>query len=413
MRDLDERTAAILAGSRGGDHLTVSVWYDGRLAHPDPLPVGSWSVKWDDTRQVKGVLALDVHDKTGRLSPWLPDDVLGVGGSRLQVAYQVGGGGGEVSLGWFRIVKTAPQDLWQLRLVPDLGHRNVDSEVPDDMRLVSVAMGSTIPVDAEDMAVVIKNDRLLAPESPRGFSPTVVGEVTRLLGDIVPVTVLAGVEDMPVPRSVIYERERLDAVEDLLARIDAGWRMNGNGEFEVYPLSDTAIKWELRGGEGGMLIQVDREQTLDGLENYFVSDGTRKALNSKGEEVDLPVRGISAVGSGPLRVDGPHGRFPAFRSSPLITSQNMADADARTFRSNHVASRTIDLQVSCLPQPALELGDYVTVAHPVVDGRRVQLAGRVLSMELSGSEAAVNEMRLTVTCGADLVMEVMRGVQRG
>lgn len=412
MREIDETSLQLLNGSRTGDRLRCWVWYDGELAWESPLPVDKWSLDWDATRQIQGVLKIDVTDSSGQLSPWLPDDILGVGGSQVQVEYHVGGGG-MINMGWFRITSADPEDEWKAYLIPDYGARHPDSNIPPDTLLKSVPMGSIIPVDADDLTINVKNDRLLAPESPRGTSPTVLGEVERLLKDIIPVTVLEGVTDRSVPKSVIYERERLDAVEDLLARVDAAYRMNGNGEFEVYPLAPQPSVWTIRGGEQGALVRVKRTMKLDGLENMFVSDGTRKSKNSKGEDVDLPVRGIAKIGAGPLRDGGPHGRYTAFRSSPLITSQAIAIEDAQTFRDNQVKNQTIDLVVSCLPHPAIQTGDFVTVAHPVIDGRRLDLVGRVKNMKLSGANDTIDPMTLTVTCDANMVMMIMGGVDRG
>jgi len=411
VREIDDDSLQILTGSRSGDAVEVYVWYDGQLALEEPLKVAAWKASWDDTRQIKGTFAVDVVDPSGALSPWQPDDPLGVGGSVLQVLYNVGGGG-QVNLGWFRITQAQPEDTWQLRLIPHRGYREPDSGLPDDMELINVPMGSIVPLDCEDLAVNIKNDRLVAPESPR--TATVLSELGRLLEDIVPLNVMDGVADEAISKSVVFERERLDAVEDLVGRLDAGWRFNGNGELELYPLADRTSRWQLAGGEQGVLISAKRKQTLDGLENMFVSDGTRKAKNAKGEEVDLPVRGIATIAYGPLRPDGPHGRFVTFRSSPLITSQTMADKDAVTFRDNAVRSRTIDLEVECLPNPALETGDYVTVVQPVVDGGRVPLVGRVKTMELSGGNGTVGAMKLTVTCDAAMVETVLgNGSGRG
>ena len=411
MREIDSDSLEILTGSRSGDSVQVYVWYDGQLALDRPLQVAGWKASCDDTRQIKGTFSVDVLDPSGALSPWQPDDALGVGGSVLQVLYNIGGGG-QVNLGWFRITKAQPEDTWQLRLIPHRGHREPDSGLPDDMELINVPMGSTVALDCEDLAVSIKNDRLVAPESPR--TATVLAELERLLRDIVPLNVLEGVADEAISKSVVFERERLDAVEDLVGRLDAGWRFNGNGELELYPLSDRTSRWQLAGGESGVLLSAKREQSLEGLENMFVSDGTRKSKNSKGEEVDLPVRGIATIAYGPLRADGPHGRFVTFRSSPLITSQAMADKDAVTFRDNTVRGRTIDLAVTCLPNPALETGDYVTIVQPVIDGGRVPLVGRIKTMELSGGSSTVDSMKLTVTCDAATVEKVLRnGSGRG
>jgi hypothetical protein len=120
MRQMDANTLNALTGSRAGDGVTAWVWYDGRLALPDPLPIDSWSADWDTTRQVQQ-LNLSVSDTDGKLAPWLLEDPLGVGGALLQVTYQVGGAG-TVNLGWYRIAQSQPVEHWHSYTIDDTGH---------------------------------------------------------------------------------------------------------------------------------------------------------------------------------------------------------------------------------------------------------------------------------------------------
>ena len=80
MRLIDSNTANALTGSRSGESLTVSVWYVGRLAYPDPLPVSNARFSWDRDRQVQ-TFECTVADPDGLLAPWLLEDPLGVGGA--------------------------------------------------------------------------------------------------------------------------------------------------------------------------------------------------------------------------------------------------------------------------------------------------------------------------------------------
>jgi hypothetical protein len=349
-----------------------------------------------------------VADKDGVLAPWLLSDPLGVGGAELQVRYDVGRAS-PINIGWYRIAKNNPTERWRTYLINNLGVTHVDSRIPNGKDLFYVPGGAEIPITAFDRAAVAKRARLLAPESPPvGTSPTIISEITRLMKHVCPVVVAAGVVDRPVSMGIIYERDRLDAVQDLAKRIFCDYRMNGDGQMEIYPIAESAPVVTIEGGPEGLLVEVDRQQDWEGLYNQFVVDGTRE--NSDGTVT--PIRAIQQIENGPLSVFGPHGQVPEFYSSPMISTFNDADAYALEMMQSQLAGLTIDLRMSTLPLPFLELGDWVTVGNPVVDGRTVPLNGKVRSMSLSGA-GAPKEMELIVQCSYWDVAMVIAGVNRG
>lgn len=402
MRTIDAKTLSALNGSRAGEGITVHVWYNGALAYPDPLPVASWGFSWDRSRQVQS-FEMTVADEDGELAPWLLEDPLGVGGSRLQVRYQVGGAG-LINMGWYRITKPSPDERWHSYIITEKGKVNPNSPVPKDKRLVMVSGGATVKVQAEDLAVLIKRNRLLAPESPVGASPTVVGEVKRLLRDIVPVVTAAGVVDRAVNTTLIYERDRLDAVQSLCKSITCDYRMNGEGQLEIYPITAQAPVVTLRGGPEGLLVKVDREQPSGELYNIFVVDGTA---------TDRPVRGVARIETGALRVGEPHGLVPMFYESNMIETQAQADAYAVTMRDTHIAGLTVDLRVVCLPIPHVQQGDWVKVANPVIGGQEVELTGMLKAMSQPSNGRAPGMCTVTVECAYADVQRVFGGVVRG
>lgn len=386
MRDIPSEVVEALTGSRSGDRLECWLWYDGGLAHPEPLNIASWGLSWDgsDSKKTQGTLSLEVVDNTGELAPWLFDDPLGVGGSQIQAIYHVGGLD-EIAVGWYRITSTDSDEQWRTYQIREDGH--IEPDTAPHTRLVMVSGGATIAVEAEELTVNADLDKLLAPEAPP-VGATVLSEVRRLLRDIIPVVTAPGVADEAVPEDVVYERERMEAVMDLIASIDCWWRMDGAGALEIYPLSERTPRWLVRGGPDGALIRVPRSMSIDGLHNIAVTDG---------QEGETPVRGIWMVDSGPLRADGPHGRVPVFYQSSLITNQTAAVSHSRGTLEGDIAARAIDLPVECLPHPGLQTGDWVTLATPRVDGETLTVDGQILSMKLSGS-TAVDPMSMTVRC---------------
>lgn len=400
MRTLDTNTTNALAGSRSGDTITVWAWYNGQLAYPDPLPIGSWGISYDVTRQID-TLEIEVDDPDGTKAPWLLDDPLGVGGSRLQVFYSVGGAS-TIAYDWFRVSQTEPNEAWRSYTVTNQGVVNRDSPTPNGYSVKYVSGGARISVKAETLPRNIAISRFIAPTSPPA-SATVVSEVKRLLSDIMPVTVASGVVDQSVPTNLVYPDDRLNAVQDLCKRIGCDYRTNGAGQLEVYPIQQSSV-WTLAPGAEGFLIDVKRSMKLDGLYNVFVADGTA------GQQ---PVRGIATVTAGPLRVNGPHGTYPVFYSSQMITTQAQANAYAATMRDTQLKGLTTELAVTCLPHPGLQKGDWITLSCPTAPGSLVNFPARVAALSLKGHEGTVDPMSLALEASYADVAAAFSGVALG
>ena len=400
MRPIDENTGYALTGSRSGDELVCWVWRDGQLALEAPLPIASWSLSWDgDGRQkVQGSLNLTVKDPDGKLGPWLFEDPLGVGGSRVKVHYRVGGAG-EIKIGDYRVDGNTTEESWQFRIIREDGYVVADSELPRHRREVAVPMGSSVSVTAKDLTLEVDSDGFIAPEQPVGSEPTVMSEVERLIADTVPV-IWNGVTDTRVPRDVVWEDNRLEAVMDLLDMVGASHRMTGDGAFECY-VKDTTPVFTVAGGDDGILINCVRQQSLNDVYNVGVVTSTMKTtqlVDGELREVEVPLVGSHHISSGPLAVGGPFGRRVIRQNNPLMDSQTKVDAAARTLVLNRLASQTVDLDLTCLPNPAVQVGDFGTIEVPVEDGREIPLVGEVVSMSLSGQDGAVGAMSLVVRC---------------
>lgn len=391
MRQIDNNTLAALAGSRPADSLVCWLWYDGRLAYASPLPISSWSLDWDgDERQkVQANLSITVQDTDGTLGPWMLDDPLGVGGSRVQVMYQVGGAG-SVDIGWYRITGNRTEESWVFRIIREDGYVHPDGDVPRGYRPLAIPQGSSVSVTAQDLTVELDSDEFLAPENPS--TPTVISEVRRLVGDTMPVIFDPAITDESVPRDLVYEENRLDIIMDLLQRVGAVFRMTGDGSLECY-LRSTTSRAKLAGGPDGMLINLSRQQSLDQVYNIGVVTSTRN-----NGVVDVPVLGRYEVTEGPFRTGGPFGRRVIRNGNPLMNSDALAYEAAKSLVLNRLAAQTVDLNIQCLPHPALEVGDYATVEAPQADGRFVPFSGEVLSLSLSGDGTSVNEMDIVLRC---------------
>lgn len=406
MRPIDAGSLSALNGSRPGDYVTVYVWYAGQLVQNAPLNISTWALSWDATRQVQTFQA-DIIDPTGKLVPRLYDDALGVGGSQLQVIYNVGGAS-SVNEGWYRITNPKPVENWRTYVINNLGQINTNSPIPPGKKLAFVTGGATISVTAEDLAGEISRNRLEAPDSPQGTSPTIMSEIARLVGDICPVVALATVVDRSVNKTLIYQDDRLNAVQDLCKRIQCDYRMNGDGQLEVYPLATTAPVWTLQPGPEGVIVSTDWEQNISGMFNVFIADGTATAGGKQ-----YPIRGRASITNGPMAEGGEFGTVQEFYSSTMLTTQAECDAYAATMRDTFVAGLTVLLNVTCAPHPALQQGETVLVASPVVDGLTVNLLGNVVTMDLKSNGNTVDAMTLTIVCPYTTVATVFGSVDRG
>ena len=391
MRLVDANSLKALEGSRPADEITVWAWRDGELLLPDPLQVISWSVEdaAGDSVKVAQQLSLTVADPDGTLGAWRLDDPLGVAGTKLQVVYRVGGAG-SMNYAWFRVTGNQPSDSIDWRTVQEYGLDAPGSPVGQHQRDRPIVAG-TVKIDAADITVDVQRDRLEYPESPE-VGATVLSEFRRLTAGYFPVVVDPGVTDTPISTLTVWDRERLDAAQDALARIGARHRMGGDGECHVYARPTVPV-WRVGPRQG--LVQVSRKQSLDGLYNRWIVEG-------KDKETGDPVRGTASIRTGPLRYGGPAGRAQFFYSSEMIESHDQAVAYARELRDKFLATLSIDLVVETVPRPELQGDDMIEVGCPVAAGYIAWIPGLITNIRRSG-DPIPNGTTLTVSCSYQAV----------
>lgn len=385
MRTIDEASLEALGGSRPTDTLTVWAWRGGVLVLPEPLEVISWSVDDEagDSVKVGGKLSLTVADPDGTLGAWRFEDALSVAGTELRVIYNVGGSG-SVNFGRFRVTSNEPSVAVDSRVVAEYGYAKPDSPDAPHERRVYVTTG-VVKLDAVDLTFNVDRDRFEAPES--ASSGTVLNEIARLTKRHFPLVIDAGVTDTNVSPLLVFDRERLEAVQDLASRVNARYRMGGDGECHVYPARTNPV-WRVEPTAG--LVSVARKQSADGLVNRWVVEG-KEAADGK------PVRATASIDSGPLRYGGPHGRAPFFYSSEMIVTEGQALAYAIQLRDEFLATLAVELAVETVPRPELQAGDWIEVGCPVAAGHVAYFPGQVTSIRRSGSPVP-GPTSLTVAC---------------
>lgn len=384
VRQLPESMREALAGSRAGDRVRVDAWYDNRLV-ADDLPVASWSYTERLDQKIKAQFSCTLADIDPALVPVALGDPLSPAGGRLTLAYECGGE--SVDLARMAITKTRP----------NITRRIINRTVR--------AVSGVVDLEADDLTHVIDTDRLLAPYSPdRGMS---VAEVATVIADgLVPIVFDVGTDsERIVSPNVVFERERLDALEDLAKMAGGFLRMSGDGTLHVTPdTPDSEPVAEVVGGDRGLLVTSAMDLSMDRIYNAVVSS------SAPGAEGELFIASAFQE-DGPLRFGGPAGRRPLFHSSPTITSKQAAQRDADTTLRNRVAGRVMSVEMECLPNPAVQVGDRVGFAS-LLDGTHVDeadLTGRVTGISMSGSHDGVQTAKWTVEIPIDSYRMILGG----
>jgi hypothetical protein len=385
MRPLSSNMLNAISGSVPDARVVVYAWYDGKLATKDPLPVSNWSIQWSggDRNLIQGKASFTVTDGTGELAPWGFDEPLSAAGSKLQVAFVCGEE--SVDLGWYAVSSNAPTEQW--RTAGPLAQW--------------VAAGASIPVQADDLTLLVSDSQFVASETPPAGA-TVLSEVRRLLTGICPVSVASGVVDAAVPGSIVYKDDRLAPVFDLVKSIGCRYRMDGAGQLEIYPLVKTAPVWTIQGKDGGAMVSVNRTQSRADIINGVLSNAN---------DPSVEIKALATITYGPLRWDGPLGR-KVNRHNALVNTQAGVQADAQSILENSTLTRTVPLAVICTPHPGIQIGDWVRVAQPVINGAEYPLDGLVSSVGLKGSPSGVEPMSLTVECSLADVQAVGQYVRQ-
>jgi hypothetical protein len=387
VRLIDQESLDALEGSRSGEGLTVWAWRDGGLELPEPLEVISWSWQEDagDTVTVGQTLSLTVADPDGTLGAWRFEDPLSVAGTELQVIYNIGGAG-SVNAGIFRIVGNAPDEVTEWRRKAEYGLAVPDSDVAPHERSVPITR-AVVKLVADDLTRNVDRDEFEAPQSASGS--TVLAEFAQLTKDHFPTVIDAGVNDANISPFLVFESERLAACQDLLSRVNARYRMGGDGECHVYPARSAPV-WRVEPTRG--LVSATRQQAADGLYNRWVVTG-------KESEDGTPVRASASIDNGPLRYGGPHGRAPFKYSSEMITTTGQALAYAIQLRDESLSALAVELSVTTVPRPELQAGDWIEVGCPFED-RVVYLPGWISSIS-RGGDPVPGPTSLKVRCSYD------------
>jgi hypothetical protein len=335
VRPVSDRFLAALRGSHAGpvEAYVVAPGQTGTAPTGTLIPVIDGDVRVDAKAKVRSTLTLST-DGVGTF-PDQAGDLFAPYGNEIFVRRGVGFGGGSVewvSLGYFRI----------------------DSVEQDD------APDGPLRIAAQDRMAGLVEARLLAPVQ---FGPTATygTVVDQLVTEVYPWAVIDwddATDTDPIARTVIAEQERFDFLDDLITALGKIWFWDHRGRLVVKNLPDPEdVVWEVNAGAGGVLVELSRDLSREGVHNAVVASG--EALDTA-----TPPRAVAVDNNpaSPTYWHGPFGKVPRFYSSPFITNGVRAAATAASMLRKALGL-PYNVDFRQVPNPALEPYDAVAVNH--------------------------------------------------
>ncbi|NCT90259.1 hypothetical protein GXB85_04730 [Cellulomonas sp. APG4] len=242
----------------------------------------------------------------------------------------------------------------------------------------------------------VKEAKFRSPEVPRAGG-TFFSEFRRLMVPGIPVVIHPDLVDRPIPKSFVWETERLAALYEIAAALPARIRTDQWGQVNLLPpLPDVpAPVMTLTDGEGGTLIRTPRSDTRDQAYNVVV--GQSSATDSPARE---SVRAVAEQLTGPMAAttDGTgYGEVVRYVSSPLTTTPGQVAAMAHTTLRSELRKAQVRT-VYAAADPRVELDDALALRRGRRRARRTEW-GWVVGTDLPLT-VADGAMRLDVGVSA-------------
>lgn len=226
------------------------------------------------------------------------------------------------------------------------------------------APSGPIRLAGRDRMAGIIDGRLLAPVQ-FGTGTTLASVFDTLVKQVYPSATIQfddGSGANVLVRPAIADEDRFAFLDDIVKSLGKVWYWDSRGVLTIknVPTPGSPV-FEVMSGEGGVLVQLSRTLTREGVYNAVVA---------KGEATDTlaPARGV-AVDNNTLSPTYFYGRFgpvPRFFSSSFITSDAQAVAAATALLRRALGlPYSVNFKVS--PNPALEPFDPVSVRAGVAE----------------------------------------------
>lgn len=261
------------------------------------------------------------------------------------------------------------------------------------------APAGPLRVTAQDRMSGIIEARLLAPVQYLA-GQTVGAVISDLVTAVYPSAVIEyddATNLATLARGMVAEEDRFAFLRDLVKAYGKIMHFDYRGVLVVRtPPDSSASVWQASAGAGGVLVKARRALSRQDVYNAVAATG--EALDNA-----TPARAVAydLNPASPTYYPGAYGRVPRFYSSPFITTNAQALAAAQSILAQSLGlPYSVDLTL--VPNPALEPLDPVTVVYPPVLGRTPTVATEVHVID-----------KLTIPLGASGALEATTRLQTG
>jgi hypothetical protein len=298
------------------------------------IPVTGGDVKYSATADVRSTLDL----VTATAWPRAASDLLAPYGNEIYVERGLSYGNGQhewVGLGYFRI-DTPEQD-----------------QVPDGV----------VSISGQDRWAGIVAAKFLQPRQFRGTA--VRGDLVELLvTEVYPDAVIEWddvvLRDGTIGRTVVAEEGRAETLRDFITSLGKVGYFDHRGVFVIKtpPAVSGAPAWTIDAGRNGVLVEMSRGLTREGVYNAVVATG-------EAADTTAPPRAVAynLDPNSPTYYRGRFGPVPRFYSSPFMTTTAQClNAAKGLLRQQLGLPYQVDL--SSIANPALEPYDVLRVRYP-------------------------------------------------
>lgn len=350
---------SVLAGSHD-QYIRVESWLGNRLLASD-VPVSSADEKTDRSRGVPEQISLRIPawDRGKSWTPIADDSPLAANGQRLRVLLGIPVGNGAMEWlqrGWF-VIQSAESD------------------------------GFTVDVQAYGLLTWINEARFTTPYQPTGTFKSAIQDI---IEPALTVQFSPALVDRAVPTALNFDESRIDALQEFLKAWSAQAYVTENGYLWVEPADDgTTPVLSLTDGVGGTVISVVGTSTREDAFNVVVARGATADGNV--------VQGVAYDTTGPKAYGSQFNRLavPYFYESPLLTTNAQCTAAAKTRLATLKRQTAIAFDVTCIPYPALQVGDVVSLTTDIYSGLLCSVESFDLPYNPGGGEMRLVVRRLT------------------
>lgn len=357
MRDRTDELDGVLLDSFGF-RLLVDVFHGSDRVLED-VPVSAWAFEavLDAEVNVSGVLTITYQSDSG--DSIIPQGLEGKAtpfGSSMYLTVEITAGtfSERVGLGWVEIVS-----------IPSAYDTYVD--VPSVGRIVT---STRMEVEFASMDNRIRAWGFRFPEQPASLS-SVYDELRRITG----MAVVESVSDTTIPSNIVYEPlegGRLSAVQALCRRLGGMGVIDPLGAWTIVPYTWGSSVGTLSLGPNGTVIDVPQSIDTDGVFNCVVGSFQNPTTGD-------PITAVAYVeGNEGLGIDSAWGEHTRYITDENVTTQAAATTRVAAELETVTQSQRYRVDVECIFNPLLELGDVVTVS-----GWVRALEGRVVRYSLS------------------------------